>query len=206
MNESSKPVTLGTVTSTSLLEGLHDRDNRTIWHNFVERYRPMIAGYAHRMGLGSEDAEDAAQATLIAFCEAYQAGRYEREQGRLRSWLFGIARNQIRNLMKKRRRREVQVAGDSQATDFFARIEDDDELERLWDQQWRDAVLKQCLEEVRKEVDVRSLEAFDLFARQGWSAQKVADHLNMSANAVFLVKHRILKRIREVMPRMEEIW
>lgn len=206
MDEDSAPISLNTATSTSLLEGLGERDNRTIWHQFVERYRPMIAGYAHRMGLGSEDAEDAAQATLIAFCEAYQAGRYEREKGRLRSWLFGIARNQIRNTMKKRRHREVQVVGDSRQTDFFARIEDGDELEQLWDQQWRDAVLRQCMAEVRNEVDAQSIEAFELFARQGWSAQKVADHLGMTANAVFLVKHRILKRIRELMPRMEEIW
>ena len=108
--------------------------------------------------------------------------------------------------MKKRRRREVQVVGDSRQTDFFARIEDGDEMEQLWDQQWRDAVLRQCMAEVRNEVDAQSVEAFELFARQGWPAQKVADHLGMTANAVFLVKHRILKRIREFMPRMEEIW
>ena len=109
MDENSAPITLNTMTSTSLLEGLGERDNRTIWHQFVERYRPMIAGYAQRMGLGSEDAEDAAQATLIAFCEAYQAGRYQREQGRLRSWLFGVRVQRFLTLRTLRTLRTSQL-------------------------------------------------------------------------------------------------
>lgn len=203
--ESESP-NLNTVTNTILLEGLRSPGNKTLWSTFVDRYRPMIVKYAQRFGLPEADAQDAAQQALIAFCTAYQDGKYDREQGRLRVWLFGIARNQIRNVAKKRRRREVQIVEDGTDTDFFARLNDDDHLERVWEEEWRNAVLKQCLEEVRREVEPKSVEAFELFAWKGWPAQKVADHLGMTPNAVFIAKHRIMKRIKELLPAMEDTW
>ena len=67
-------------------------------------------------------------------------------------------------------------------------------------------MLKQCFEEIRREFDPKSLEAFDLFATQGLPAQQVGEKLGMTANAVFLVKHRIMKRIKELLPKMEDAW
>lgn len=63
------------ITSTSLLAGLMNPDNRTIWRQFVERYRPVILRYARRLGLADEDAQDTAQETLLAFAAAYPLAR-----------------------------------------------------------------------------------------------------------------------------------
>jgi RNA polymerase sigma-70 factor (ECF subfamily) len=193
-----------TVTSTFLLEGLREAGNDTVWAQFVERYRPLIVRYAQRLGLSETDAQDAAQQALIAFCTSYRDGKYQREQGRLRVWLFGIARNQIFNTRKRARRREVLVSDDTSQTNFFDRQEQDDQFEAIWEEEWQQSLLRQCLEEIRKDFDEKSLEAFELFAWKGWPAQKVADHLGMTPNAVFLVKHRVMKRIRELLPQMEE--
>ncbi|NLX13995.1 MAG: sigma-70 family RNA polymerase sigma factor [Phycisphaerales bacterium] len=206
MSDSHEPTYMQTMTSTTLLEGLRVPNNQTIWNSFVERYRPMIVSYGIRLGLGQTDAEDAAQQALIAFCSAYTEGKYQREQGRLRTWLFGIAKRQILNYRRQGRRREVQVADSPSETNFFDRRPDDDRMEQLWDEEWRNAVLKQCLQEVRRDFDAKSMEAFELFAHQGWPAAKVAEHLQMTSNAVFIAKHRIMKRIRELLPQMEEIW
>lgn len=206
MPADEQPTFLRTITSTSLLEGLRRPDNQTVWSQFDARYRPMILKYANRLGLSEADAQDAAQQTLIAFCEAYQAGKYEREKGRLRIWLFGIARNQILNARRRRYQKEKQVVDDTDQTQFFGRVADEDQFEKLWEEEWREAVLRQCLEEVRREMDAKSIEAFELFAWKGWPAAKVAEHLDTTPNAVFIAKHRIMKRIRELVPKMEEVW
>lgn len=195
-----------TMTNTILLEGLRDAGNKTIWRSFVERYRPLIVKYAMRFGMSESDAQDAAQHSLLAFCTSYQKGKYAREQGRLRHWLFGIARNQIRNAIRRRPRHEVQVAAEPDQTDFFDRISDDDRAEQAWEGEWRDAVLRQCLQEVRSEFDAKSLEAFELFAWKGLPAQEVGQQLGMTPNAVFIAKHRIMKRLREIVPQMEQMW
>lgn len=208
MADEPKP-NLTTVTNTALLEGLKNPGNQVVWQDFVERYRPMIVRYARRFGLDDTDAEDAAQQALIAFCTAYRDGKYDREKGRLRVWLFGIARNQLLNL----RRREVghaaherQVVNAPNETTFFARIGDDDQMEKVWDEEWRDSVLRQCLEEVRREFDAKTIQAFELFAWKGLPAQEVADQIGVTSNAVFISKHRVMKRIRELLPQMEEAW
>lgn len=206
MAEQQDPPHLQTVTSTFLLEGLRQPGNDTVWAQFDQRYRPMIVSYARRLGLGEDDAQDAAQQTLIAFNTSYQDGKYEREKGRLRTWLFGIARNQILNARRRRQKREVQVVDASGETQFFNRVEDEGEMAELWEQEWREAVLRQCLEEIRREFDAKTLEAFELFAWKGKSAQEVGEKLDMSANAVFLVKHRVMKRIKALVPKMEEVF
>ncbi|MBI4717389.1 MAG: sigma-70 family RNA polymerase sigma factor [Planctomycetes bacterium] len=206
MSEHEPSSVFRTVTHTSLLNGLKDPGNRSVWQDFVARYRPMIVKFAQRRGLSEEDAQDAAQQTLIAFCGAYQQGKYERQQGRLRFWLFGIARNQIRNARKRDRHREVQAVEDSGATAFFDRLPDEADMEQQWEEEWQQAVLRQCLEEIRREFDPRSLEAFERFAWKGQPAQEVARQLGMTPNAVFIAKHRIMKRIKELLPVMEDIF
>ncbi len=206
MNQEDDSRILNTATSTFLLDGLRDAGNRTIWQEFVDRYRPMLVRYGIRGGLREADAQDAAQQTLIAFCAAYQNGKYNREQGRLRHWLFGIAKNQIRNTNRRVRRKEIQVADDASQTDFFDRQVDEAELERIFEDEWQQAVVRQCLEEIRREVDAKSIQAFELFAWKGQSAQEVAELLDLTPNAVFIIKHRIMKRIRALIPKMDEVW
>ncbi len=197
---------LKTTTCTELLDGLRRIDNHDVWQQFVNRYRGMIERYAVRLGLREADAQDAAQQALISFCTDYRAGKYERERGRLRQWLFGIARNQVRSLHRRNQRGEKQVVDQTNETGFFSALPVDDEMERLWQEEWRDSVIRQCLEEVRGSMDAKSVEAFELFAWKGLDAETVGQRLDMTPNAVFIAKHRVLKKIRALQEEMEEIW
>jgi len=197
------PHSLATRTSTALLEGLRDPDNAQAWVAWVERYRPLVVRSARRAGLGAEEAEDVAQSTLLAFSEAYRQGRYDRERGRLRTWLYGIAVNKVREA--RRRRREL-TPGDTAAEALFGDLRAPDELEAIWEAEWRDAVLLQCLEEVRREVEARTFRAFELVAREGRDPAEVGAELGLSRDAVYAAKRRVLRRVRELAPAIEEIW
>ena len=197
---------LSTTTSTFLLNALKGEQNQTVWRLFVDRYRPLVFRYARKLGLPEGDAEDAAQQTMVAFSVAYRGDKYDREKGRLRHWLFGIARNEIRNAIRNRRNREAQIPDRTDQTGFFEDLGEDGQLEAIWEEEWRQAVLRQCLEEARQAFEPRTIEAFELYAWKGWSARRVGEQLGMSENAVFLAKHKVLKRIRELVPLMEEAW
>jgi RNA polymerase sigma-70 factor, ECF subfamily len=201
-------VTSSTLTSIFLLEGLRDPNNQSAWHEFCARYRPLIVAYAqHSYDFGPEDAEDVAQASLLVFMEAYRRGEYDRAKGRLRHWLFGIATNRLREAVRRRERnREIQVTDGGSGTGLLQRIPDDAVLEEQWEEEWRRAVCRQCLSEVRREFDAKTVEAFELFVQGDVPADQVADRLGTSRNAVYLAKHHILKRIRALVPQMEEIW
>jgi RNA polymerase sigma-70 factor (ECF subfamily) len=196
-----------TATSTALLEGLKDHENRTIWAQYVDRYRPLIVAFCARLGLAEADAEDVAQEALIAFARRYREGRYDPARGRLRAWLYGIANAELLRWRRAHGRRlEVQIAASDSATDLFAAQPDADRLSALWEEEWRKAVVRQCIAEVRDEVGERTFAAFELFACEGWPARRVAEKLGTSESAVFVAKHRVLRRMRELHPRLEEVW
>ena len=71
-----------TATSTSLLVGLRDLRNEQVWQDFSNRYSPVLVNFGRRLGLSEQDAEDAAQETLISFSNGYRDGLYDPAKGR----------------------------------------------------------------------------------------------------------------------------
>ncbi|MGB3968949.1 MAG: sigma-70 family RNA polymerase sigma factor [Planctomycetota bacterium] len=197
---------LTTATSDALLAGLLRPTDDAAWSDYVARYRPLLVRYARQLGMPAADAEDVAQDTLLAFATAYREGRYERERGRLRAWLFGIARNTVLAARRRRAAAEVQIADSGAGTGFFGRLASDDELAAEWDRQWQQAVLRQCLLEVQRESEPSTFAAFDLFVQQELPAREVASRTGLSENAVYLAKRRVLQRVRELMPGVAEVF
>lgn len=181
-------------TNTYLLVGLEDSANERVWAEFCARYRPVLLSFGRRLGLREDDAQDAAQETLLAFADCYRRGQYTRDKGRLRNWLYGIARNQIHLL---RRRDERQRA--TTAAEIDRRLEEQpeaDELAAAWEEEWRRGLIQNCLEEAHRHFGEETVRAFVLFVLQEWPAEQVAEHLGMTRNAVFKAKRRVLLHMR----------
>ena len=68
------------------------------------------------------------------------------------------------------------------------------------------AVLRACLDEVKDQVNPTTMSAFDLYVFEDWPVEKVAEHLDMTPNAVYIAKTRVLAHVREIRAAMEEIW
>jgi RNA polymerase sigma-70 factor (ECF subfamily) len=195
-------------TSTDLLRRLGDPRDEAVWHEYVGRYRPLLLSYARRLRFAAEDAEDLAQITLAEFCRTLREGKYERARGRLRSWLFGIAQRLVRKQRDRLRREPVplDVAVDARERAAAERADDHEDLEEIWEQEWRESVLRACLDQVRREVSATTYDAFRLFVREARPARDVAEELGVSENAVFGAKRRVLGRIRALLPEIEECW
>jgi RNA polymerase sigma-70 factor (ECF subfamily) len=190
------------ITTSTLLDRMK-ADDQTVWGKFCERFRQPLLAFARRFGLSDAEADDALQDILTAFVEAYRAGKYDREKGRLSSWLFGIAYRQIAN---RRRERAVQQGkrdprGDQ--TSFWGKVPDEAEAEQRWDADWENAVLEACLRQVRSEVSENTYAAFERTVRLGRTPDEAAAELGMTRNAVYVAKHRVLKRLEELMQEYE---
>jgi len=194
-----------TVTSLTLLEGLRDPCNAAAWQRFVDRYEPLVLCFARKLGLGDSDARDAGQETMLAFVRAYRDGAYHRSRGRLRSWLFGVARRKVLDIYRHRHRERV-LADRSNGTAFLEAIESPDDAERVWEQEWERAVLRACLAEVARHADEEAMQCFRLYVLEGWAPEKVAAHLGVSRNAVYIHKSRVIGRLHDLQRQMEEVW
>jgi len=202
-NDPQSPHTLRT--NTELLLGLQDAGNNVTWSAFVQRYRPVLVAFGKRLGLSHDTAMDAAQEALMAFLDSYLAGNYTRDKGRLRSWLFGIAKNSVRRQWRKAPR-EQQVAQDDESTAFVNKIADDHSMSDAWEEEWRQAVLNSCLAELRKTCEPHTMRAFELYVLNDWPADKVASEVGISRDAVFQAKRRLMKKMREMLESLERDW
>lgn len=189
---------LNTETSTELLRGLDSSDEKA-WREFDRRYRGIILGFATRIGLTPFDAADLAQETLTLFLKEYRAGKYDRERGRLRSWLIGMARHRAADMARRSRNRR-ETRGESAILDRSG----DEELGRLWDEEARRAVLSRAMEELResKRVGEQTLTIFERLMLDQQAPQDVADSFDIPVQAVYKAKHRCLMRLRSILDRL----
>ena len=194
------------VTSTALLQGLRQEGNSKAWHDFCARYEPALLAFAQRAGLQEQDARDVVQETLVVFLERFRAGDYDRDRGRLRAWVQGIAFNKIREARRRLARPEVQVADETSTTPFMDRVPDEAELTDIFETEWQRGLLAECLRTVREQVDTQTFEAFELYALKDWPAERVAQHLGVARDSVYVSKCRVLSRLRELQEELGADW
>jgi RNA polymerase sigma factor (sigma-70 family) len=194
-----------TLTTTALLDGLHDHQNTRLWSDFCNRYQPAVVRFARRLGLNEEDARDAAQDALLAFVEAYRAGQYDRRKGRLRTWLYGIAANKIRD-SQRRRFRDKALAGPPGKTALIEQLPNDRTMSECWEAEWRQSLVRICIQQVSRQVKPSSMRVFELCILKKRSLEEVADELNMSQEAVLRARSRVLSRMRQVRRMLEPDW
>lgn len=186
------------ITTTALLQGLADPSNAAAWQAFVQRYRPVVLGYSRKLGVSEADSDDVAQQVFAEFSRGFASGAYQREKGRLRGWLFGIARNQVRAWHRGRAEAGplCALAGEPEAHDT--------EIGRVWEREWETQMLRRCMMILRDLVNPRTLEAFVLFALEDRPAEMVAEQLGMTMNAVYGAKRRVLDQIAELRQQLED--
>src|SRR6266404_8330051 len=81
--------------------------NRDAFGQIVSRYQSLICSLAYSATGSLGESEDLAQETFIT---AWKHLRHLREAAKLRAWLCGIARNRIRNFLRREGREPVRQA------------------------------------------------------------------------------------------------
>ncbi|MHC4090977.1 MAG: RNA polymerase sigma factor [Planctomycetota bacterium] len=199
----AKPrVSLPETTNTFLLEALADGANRTIWTLYVNKWRPLIVNFARKLGLSADLAEEVAQLSLVSFTQAYWSGKYSRSGGRLRDWLFGIAYRRICKVCSQcaRERDRMRKLLDNASLDDCIT---EGELEKIWNREWATILIRQGLKEIRSRFRPKTIRSFELLVLKEWSPDRVAAHLGITRSAVFVHKHRVLKKLRKQMTLLD---
>jgi RNA polymerase sigma-70 factor, ECF subfamily len=189
-------------TTTQVLEALKTSDNSAVWQNFRDNFYPVVVNFARHIGLSPSDADDAAQETMVAFVKAYRAGKYDRDKGRLNHWLFGLARNVILNV-RRNLGPEQLIADKTGGPSFWNLLQDEKNVPETWTTQWRKVVLDRCMKRARQELDEKTFSAFEFLALGEMPAGEVAKKLEMTENAVYIAKSRVLSRLRQLEEEFE---
>jgi RNA polymerase sigma-70 factor, ECF subfamily len=190
-------------TTTALLDGLLADENPRFWQEFDSRYRPIIRGFALKLGLSYADAEDVTQESLVRFIKYYRLGKYDRARGRLTSWLVAIAQNCIFDLQHSKAGR-LERRGESAMLD----LSDSSALDQLFDDETRRVVLDRAMAELRTttRLDERTIRAFQMVALQQRTVADAVAETELSADSIYAAKHRCLSALREILTRLNTVY
>lgn len=186
-------------TTTTLLEGLLDSRNDAIWREFAERYQPVILSIARRLGLGDQDAADAAQETLIRFLQEYRAGKYDRDKGRLGAWITAMARFRIADAYRAKAR-DRKVRGDS----VFEFVPTENEMEQIWDEECRREIIRKAMERLSHDTNLneQTVTLFRALALEQKRPTDVAREYDVSIDVVYKSKQRCLAQLRTIIDEL----
>ncbi len=185
-------------TSSSLLLRARDHADAEAWGRLVSLYSPLLCDWLRRHAVPPHDQDDLVQEVLHAVAQEMPSFTYDRERGGFRGWLRTVLVHRLRNYWRQRRARPLATGDDQFVTGVLDQLEDPRSgLAQVWDREHDQHVVARLLEAVRADFEATTWEAFRRTALEGQEVSAVAGALGLTANAVKLARHRILKRLRQ---------
>jgi RNA polymerase sigma-70 factor (ECF subfamily) len=190
-------------TRASLLVRLREPRDEAAWREFVERYGPVVYGYARKQGLQDADAADLSQDVLAAVAGAVGRLEYDPARGSFRNWLFTIVRRKLANWRAARRGR-AQGSGDSATDLVLESVPARPPAETDWEAEWEDRLFAWACTQVRREVTDVTWQAFWRTAIDGQAGKDAAAGLGLSVTAVYSARSRVQARLKELIQSVQE--
>jgi RNA polymerase sigma-70 factor (ECF subfamily) len=189
-------------TRASLLSRLKDWQDENSWKVFFDTYWKLIYSAAIKAGLTDAEAQDVVQETVISVFKSMPEFQYKADRGSFKSWLLQLTAWRIRDQFRNRQRniRVARVLADSTArTATVDGVPDPtgSGLEATWDKEWEQNLLNAATDRVKRAVDPKQYQIFDLYVLKNWPARKVANTLKVNLGRVYLAKHRIGAMIKK---------
>lgn len=178
-------------TSLSLIDRLKEsHQNAKAWDRFVRLYTPLLCYWSSKMGLREEEAQDVVQEVLVLLL--HKIREFVHDGRTFRGWLRTILKNKCRDYLRKRSRTPYPMG-----LDVGSRLETADDVALLTDAEYQGFIARQALRLIQTEFEESTWRACWLTLIDGLSAQAAAKQLQISVNAVFVARSRVLGRLRE---------
>jgi RNA polymerase sigma-70 factor (ECF subfamily) len=194
-------------TRRSLITRLKNWDDQESWKDFFDTYWKLIYGVAIKAGLNDAEAQEVVQETIIAVAKQMEGFKYDPKIGSFKGWLLHTTRWRISDQLRKRRgqARGIERECKTSRTATVERIPDPagSNLETIWEQEWRTSMFAIAIEKVKRRVDARQYQIFDLYVIKQWPVKKVAVTLDVKPGQVYLAKHRISELVKKELADLE---
>lgn len=189
-----------TSTSLSILERAKSRRDEQAWRDLEQIYSPLLRRWLIQYQVPESDADDLIQEVLLFVAQRIPDFEHNGRQGAFRGWLRQVLANRLRKLWNARKDRPGQVGtGNSQVMQLLHQLEDPHSgLSQLWSREHDRHVLAETMSRVQQEFAGTTWEAFRLTSIHGEKAREVAEKLQISPNAVWIAKSKVLRRLREL--------
>ena len=185
-----------TTTSLSLLERIRQKGADRHWRELTSLYQPHIRRWLYQRHAVTDDCDDVTQDVLLVVARRLGEFEHNGRRGAFRNWLKTITVNCLRDFRRSNRLRPAS-GGDAAFFDQLSQLEDpQSQLSRQWDHEHDLHIVHGLLRRIQSRFSDTTWNAFEQLVLQQESAQQVADQLNISINAVYIAKSRVLTSLR----------
>jgi RNA polymerase sigma-70 factor (ECF subfamily) len=166
------------------------------WSQFNQRYGPIIAAFARRLGARSQDIDDIVQDVMLGFFSRSPTFVYDPVRGRFRGYLRECAyRAASKRFGKDSKFRPIPL--DKLGEDAIG-------IDHVWNDLWEKQQLERAMASLRHEhQNDKSWEAFEQTVVKGRAPQEVADALGVTVSAVYKARERIGEALRKLMNQLQ---
>jgi len=187
-------------TRASLLGRLKNWEDGESWEEFTQTYWRLIYGVARQAGLSDDEARDVVQETLLGVAKNVHEFESAPGRGSFKNWMLNVTRWRIADHFRSKlptREGSVDTNTNPDRTATLERVPDPASLDEVWEQEWKKNVLETALARLRRRVNPKHAQIFDLYAMRGWPAARVAGDLGVNIFQVYLVAHRLTRLLKE---------
>lgn len=159
------------------------------WAQFVQLYTPLLYSWARRLRVPRADAADLVQDILTLVVEKLPKFTYDRQKS-FRGWLHTVTVNKYRETL---RRRTPLTNGES----FLQELSATEDVAEFVEQEYRQHVVGRALKLMQAEFQPTTWKACVEHVVAARPAAEVAKELGISEGAVYVAKHRVIRRLRQ---------
>ena len=164
--------------------------SETAWIEFYRKYAGMIRHIGQQKDLTPEECDDLMIEVMTIFWRKIDNFFYEPERGKFRSYLKKISDFAAMRMMKHKRKEES--LGNEELPEYPG------EVESSCMEEWQDFIIEKALEELSLAVDTESYQIFYMSFFQKRPAKEIAAITRKSANNIYVIRSRCLKKLREI--------
>ncbi len=194
-------------TRQSLLSRLKNWDDQESWKVFFDTYWKLIYNTAVRAGLTDAEAQDVVQETVSGICKKIPEFTYDPAKGSFKAWLLKQTSWRIADQFRKRMPILPSRKGpeNSTRTATIERVVDPamPPLDVMWEAEWEKTLMDAAMQRLKRKVDPKYFQVFDLCARKRWPISTIAKDLKISAARVYLARHRVAKLLKKEMQYLQ---
>lgn len=208
MSLTHPPAGTSLLTRPSLLFRVREWSDSASWEEFHRLYRRLIYGRARRAGLSHADAEDVAQDVFKRVAETIRDFDINPERGSFRGWLMKLTHWRIADKFRRQlpfpQPTSEDPASNLSHTEPAENVPAPTAEEDEWDREWQQHLLAAASERLARQVNPRHFQIFDLYVLQGWSLLRVTKELRVSPASVYVIGHRLTKRLKAEVEKLQK--
>lgn len=187
-------------TRQTLIERVQDQTDENSWEEFVSLYSPYIYVVCKNLGVLPHDIEDVKQKILVRVWKGLPDFKYDPQKCKFRTWVNSIVFNCARNHMRSKK--SYQARNQKYNFEMGNQSSSKTEVEDLMEKEWKKHIAQLALDNIKDSVSKNAVKCFEMFY-EGTKVDKICEVLNLKRNSAFVLRKRVLERLRIEIIRLD---